>query len=384
MTETRHWLIYKIIVLYCFLASARACMTFGDNPYIDLGLSIFAFVLIPKYYFIQTPRRIYASFFLALGAMYTMAGASISGYLAQFAMVFIPIQLIFMKRQHQIDLFEWLSKWYAILLLASFIWWILWKIGVPLPHSDVRLDWFYNKYGFLKQNYFLFQNDVNLSPWFKELPNYRFNGFFLEPGHMGTITSFFLYINKFDFKKWICKVYIIIILASLSAAAFALTVIGYCFYRYNKDGIKVIMTFLGLFLLIFLVSRYNEGNNIVNNIVFEKFTRESGAIDGRFSTATNDLFDQAIQDGSIIFGKGAAAQLKESAGYKVFLLMNGLFGAVITLMAYWFIQRIYLSRLGLLLFVLMIISFIQRVYCFWDAFLDPYILGAAYLKFNEK
>lgn len=359
-------------------------MTLGDNPYIDLVLSVIALAVVPKNYFIHTPQRTYAAFFLAIAVMYTMVGATIAGYFAQFAMIFLPLQLIFLKGEYQVELYQWLSKWFALLLSASLVWWLLWLIGIPLPHTDVKLVWQHDDWGFIHQNFFLFQNHIALNPYRLTETIFRFNGFFLEPGHLGTVTSVFLFVNKYDFKKWTNIVFIIIIALSLSSAAYALTIIGYCFYRYTVDRWKVVLPIVGFSASLFLVSQLNGGENVVNDVIVGKFTREQGAIEGRFSTQTKELWEQAVADGSIIFGKGASAQLKESAGYKVFMLMNGIFGAILTLLGYWLVQRINQSRLGLCLFILMVISFLQRTYCFWDAFLDPYILGTAYFQLSDE
>lgn len=384
MTESRSWQVYKILMLYGFLSSARACMTLGDNPYIDLVLSVIAFAIVPKQYFIHTPQRTYAAFFLAIAAMYTMLGGAIAGYFAQFAMIMLPLQLIFLKEEYQVELFQWLAKWFAILLCASLFLWLLWLIGVPLPHTEVKLVWQHDDWGFIHKNYFLFQNHIALNPYRLQETVFRFNGFFLEPGHMGTVTSIFLFVNKYDFKKWTSIIFIVIIALSLSSAAYALTIIGYCFYRYTVDRWKVVLPIIGLFAALLLVGQINGGDNIINDIIVGKFTREQGAIEGRFSEQTKLLWDQAVNDGSVFFGKGAGAQLKESAGYKVFIIMNGIFGAILTLIGYWRVQRINQSQLGLCLFVLMVVSFLQRTYCFWDAFLDPYILGTAYLKLSDE
>lgn len=383
MIESKRWLAYKLIVLYCFLASARASLTLGDNPYIDLGLGIIALFIVPFKVFESSFRRIYAAIFLAIASMYTMLGAEVTGYLAQFAAVLIPITLIFTKSEYQADAYKSLSKWFAILLIASFLWWVLWLIGIPLPHISQKLPWQHDSWGFINNNYFLFRNTVALNPFRAVDTYYRFNGFFLEPGHLGTITSLFLYVNRYDFKKRINLVFLFFVIISLSSAAYALTAIGYCLYRYTIDRWKVVIPIMAVMALIFAISQYNGGDNIINNAIFEKFTREQGALEGRFSESTRILWNETINDGSILFGRGAGADIHESAGYKVFLIMNGIIGAAFMIIAYWLIQSINPSRLGRYMFFLLIISFLQRTYCFWDAFLDPYILGTAYLCIGD-
>lgn len=384
--QSKNWLAYKIIVFYCFLASARACMTFGENPYLDFALAILALIILPGKFFEHTLKRTVGAFFLVVAAMYTMHGSwLVSAYIAQFATVFIPAQLIFLKKEYQIDLFVSLSKWFAILLAASGIWWLLWLIGVPLPHqSSGKLDWENGQYGYMVQNYYLFRHSVDLNPYLTPPQVLRFNGFFLEPGHMGTITSIFLFANKFDLKKWQNIIFLFIIAVSLSAAAYIITAIGYCMYRYARDRFKVMLPLLAIMFGILIASLYNGGDNIINNTVFAKFTRENGAVEGRFSAGTLALWDQVVANGQLLFGVGAGADIHQSAGYKVFLIMNGLFGAALVVVSYWIIQLINRSKFGLYLFILFIISFIQRTYCFWDAFLDPYILGCAYLSTTES
>lgn len=379
------WLIYKIIVFYCFLSSARACMTLGDNAYVDMVLSVIALMILPGYYYEHTFKRSIAAFFLVVAAMYTMHGTwLLSAYAAQFFMVLIPAQLIFLKRRYQVELFNTLSKWYAVLLAASCVWWILWLLGAPLPHSTTgKLIWENGSYGYAIENYYLFRNTIDLNPYLSPIDIYRFNGFFLEPGHIGTITCVFLFANKYDFTRKINIIFLVIIIVSLSAAAYLLAVVGYCLYRYSRDGLRVVMPILAIIGAIVLAAQYNGGDNIINNMVFAKFTRENGAIDGRFSAETLNLWNQYLMSDQLIQGMGVV-EIHQSAGFKVYLIMFGLLGASLVLMAYWSIVKVNDSRLGRFMFVLLVFSFIQRVYCFWDAFLDPYILGMAYLKAKDE
>ena len=382
--KSKNWLIYKLLVFYCFLSSARACMTLGDNQWVDMALALVGFALMQPHCSYQiTFPKIWASLFLGLAAMYTMHYGNITGYFAQLCMVLIPIQIIFLKPEYQLNLFESLSKWYAILLTASVIWWVLWLLGVPLPNITQKLSWQVNNYGYLNQNYFLFRNSINLSPNIPPVNLYRFNGFFLEPGHIGTITSLFLFANRFDLRKRINIIYLMVIILSFSAAAYVLTALGYFLYRFSDKPSKIILPLILTLIGIVVISSYNGGDNAINEYIFGKITREQGAIDGRFSKQTQLVWDKTVASGDIFWGLGTI-QLKNSAGYKVYLIMNGIFGAFLTIMAYWFILRSNYSKIGFCMLTVIIISFLQRTYPFWDAFLDPYILGTAYLQFNQN
>ena len=65
-------------------------------------------------------------------------------------------------------------------------------IGVFFAKLSHRLNdgqYFYDNYYF-----FLFNNDTD------RLPIPRFSSIFLEPGHLGMITTFLIYANQFDLK----------------------------------------------------------------------------------------------------------------------------------------------------------------------------------------
>lgn len=359
-------------------------MTLGDNAMIDLALSAIAIIILPPNYYQQSKQKICAAFFLGLAAMYTMFGGNLTGYIAQFVMVLIPIQIIFLNSERQIDLFRNISTWYAILLSISVLWWLMYLSGIPLPHISQRLPWQYNDYGFIHQNYFLFRHTINLSPYTVLEPLPRFNGFFLEPGHIGTITSLFLFAHRFDLKNKLSIIYLVVIILSFSAAAYVLTFLGYLLYRFSDSLNKIIVPIFITCILIIVITTYNDGNNPINELIFGKITRKQGAVEGRFSAQTQLLWSQILADGRIWLGIGGGAKVPQSAGYKVFLIMNGILGAFLTIMAYWYIMLSNYSKRGLYLFCLLMVSFLQRCYCFWDAFLDPYILGIVYLQTNNQ
>lgn len=368
-------------------------MTFGFNPYIDMVLGLFALCLIPHDYYRNNTTRFTAMIFLTLASVYTLIRGSIPGILSQFFIILIPLQMIALDTRRQLDLFHWLSKWLAILLALSTFWWILYLCGVNLPHTEQHLPWDRNSYGYRYLNYGLFILIQDMNPWVLPEPVPRFCSFFLEPGHVGTIMVFLLYANGFTMRRWVNVVYWIVIILTFSAAAYTLLVTGLVLYGiFRYDGsvrgvmgrIRVIFSALlmvGIFLLMTL--NFNGGDNVINDIIIGKLTRDTGAINGRFSNEVNRLFDDMLQDGRLWFGLGAV-ELKYSAGYKVYMIMNGIVGTMLTLLAYFKILQTHFSRLGLGMLLLVVMSWLQRAYPFWDAFIDTYILGVTFLAVSQS
>lgn len=391
-TFHRHksWWFVKFFCFYGFLASARACMTLGTNPYIDLILILFCLILTPRTYYAVTNTKFFAAVVLVIGAAYTMHGSpNITAYTAQIFMIGIPVYLLFLKPKYQLDIWNDLTIWYAILLVGSIIIWIcVYYTNIPLPHTSQYIDYAYDDWGIRVNNYlFLYREPIRLNPYIMSELFHRFNGFFLEPGHLGTITAFFLYVNGYNLKKKRNIVFLIAILLTFSAAAYVISILGYMFYLYAKKKKAVILA-VSLIIIgcIGFFSVYNDGNNIFNQIIWGKLTRDEGAIEGRFSEQTQRTWDKFIKSPEIFWGQGADADTPNSAGYKVFIIANGILGSLLVVLAYWLIQRTYPSKMGYWLFVLYIISFLQRVYWNWDAFLDPLILGIPllYKKAQEE
>lgn len=383
------WTVVKLIMFYCLLSSARASMTFGDNFYIDLLLAILCFVYLTAHnMFSWNIQKVIASALLASAAMYTMHGSDrITAYLGILSSVLLPILLIGLRNNLKIELLNDFTKWMAVLLVLSLSAWLLHLAGLPLPHSTTVVNMYDTKYTLTIDNYYLFRESTssneNLNEVIAWLP--RFCGFFLEPGHMGTIVSFFLFVQCFNFKKWYNIVFLIVILFTLSAAAYTITIVGLFLYALaNKSYKTVCATILIVASLILFALNYNGGDNILNELIIEKLTREDGAIAGRASSEVHSQFNRMIQNGNYLFGIGYQ-EFALSSGIFVFFVTNGVLGCLLVLVSYFSIYSTASSRIGFFLFLLFIISFLQRVYCFWDAFLDPYILGLPYLaQFSKR
>lgn len=382
------WMLVKLIIFYCILSSARACMTLGDNPYHDLLLSVICFIYFKCHgCFVVKTKNFFASIALVIASVYTMHGdGSFAGHLAMLFMVFIPSMLICLKNEIKIELLETLSEWFAILSFLSAVAWGLHLLGISLPHNSQVIETTINVYGARVDNYYLFREVHNLSPYINTSNLSRFNGFCLEPGHMGTISVFFLFANRFDFARKHNLVFLFVILITMSAAAYSLTIVGYIFYKISCDGVNnKFKLFQSLFVVAIILFVIIQGDNTFNDVITSKFTRESGPLDGRVSDDGKLLFDNMWASSDFIFGYGVKAQVANSAGYKVFFIMHGLIGIVLVIFSYYLIYVTNKSKLAFYMFVLYLINYTQRTYCFWDAFLDPYILSLpsfAVSKFN--
>lgn len=368
--------IIVLIIFYSFLASAGASMTLGHNPWVDFIAAVICFCYFSsrKAFFVTNATNT-ASILLLISSMYTIHGGSIAGYIAYAMEVSLAVVLLNLKHEWRIELLQKLSNWFSILLLLSIVVWAI-HLFIPLPHKSSVVDVFYSENGITINNYYFFKETMVVEYGVADFQ--RFQGMFMEPGHLGTIVAFFLIVNRFDFKKRECIVFIIAIFLSLSAAAYVITALGYALYKFTESGAKrVIVSALLLTVLVIIASLYNGGDNPVNNLVFGKLAQEGGLMESRTSLSVLTLFNNMIKTGGIdmLFGYGANVEGEGSAGFIYFFVCNGIIGCFLLLAAYYGIYRSCRTRYGLMVFIIYIISFLQRTYPHWDAFSFPFILG---------
>ena len=370
----------EFIIFYCLLASANVSVTFGQSFWIEFAVAFICFIYFYSINALRcTDATILASFFLILCWVYSNHGGSFVGYVAKFMQVSLAVVLLNLKNVWRIELLETISKWFASLLAVSIIAWIIHFI-IPLPHttSIIWSPWGGTEY---HHNYYLFIIVDKLDHF------QRFQSFFLEPGHLGTIVSFFLIVNRFDFKKRQNLIFLLCIILSMSASAFVLSALGYLLFKYLENGnMKFLMyAFVATFLMIFF-TYYNGGDNIINNIIFSKLNRDSGAIEGRVSIEILSMYNEMLSSGQdLIFGKTAFLDVEaQGAGIILYFVQNGIIGVVLLIVAYLSIYLSCRSKYGFVVFIVYLVSFLQRTYPQWDAFSLPFILGLAVFAYKEK
>lgn len=372
------WILIEIIIFYCVLSSARASCTLGQNTYVDLFLTIIVFLYFFSNKLFETSllKRV-ATISFILAVCWTMHGLMLHAYVGEVVTAAIPLMLFNLKQDKQLELLEFISKALAITLIISYFAWLASFLGFEFPATTEYFDLDYT-YGVINKNHFLYLKVVNLDSTGQEIIQniVRFNGIFLEPGHTGTIIAFFLIANRYDFSKWYVKILIFILIVTLSAAAYLLAFLGYIFIAVVEGKAKknLLQVFI-LMSLLFIVSQYNNGDNIINNVVFDKLFNSDRGLENRFTGEVSNAYDMLWMRHDYLLGLSGDVNVAHSAGYKVFIIQQGLFGAFLVLFAYFLMYKSYNSHLGFFFFIITMLSFLQRVYFTWDAYLDPYILG---------
>ena len=285
---------------------------------------------------------------------------------------------------------------YPLLALGSFFW-ILHLVGFDLPSTEVTFGETAGQSGmsdaqYYFSNHFLYLvNNSAFVRWNADIPTFfRFSSIFSEPGYLGIMLTFLLYINKFDMKDKRNIVYLVSLALTLSLAGYIMALFAYTAHRLEQSKNRVaVLISIGIVLAIGYVffSNYNGGNNAVNDAIIARLkVEEDGNIAGnnRTSEALDKQFEDFLTSTDLFFGVPNRNQIEFGVGYKKFLLKNGLFGLALFLI---FLSRIS-KRAGnyrsWILFILYVLMFARGdVTMFWAAFIMIFAGGVAMTTNNR-
>lgn len=227
--------------------------------------------------------------------------------------------------------------WSVIIIDAvALLGWFAFLAGVNLPNYQDTSDRFY-----MHRIYYVFNTFSMNSP----LDLYRFAGAFLEPGHLGTMAAFLLYINRFNLRKIGNIILLVSTLLSLSLAAYGLIVGAVILILIQDKRYVSLLVMVGVFIAIGIgATIYNGGENSLNRgIVSRLEITEDGDIAG--NNRTSKFFDASyakfIETDKVWMGVGNDAYGSNSdnsdnvtvgtAGYKRYFYLRGYIGCALIL-----------------------------------------------------
>lgn len=388
--------VNKYIPAVCFLilamcASMRLYFTWKlPESIINLACAIILLVYILKIKFTKSSLGVIVLLILCYVYNYAHITAAFSFISLVNLISLILISSFFLLssidfKQKLLSSFDWFLK---CLCCISLIGWVLYLVGIPLPHYYSNTSDFYTH-----DVYYLFVI-TNNSIW-DIIP--RFSGMFLEPGHIGSTACLLLYIHKFNFRIKSNYIYLFSILFSLSLAAYCLFFIGICMYYFlNGRHIMKYVLILGFFAAIFVSIglTYNSGDNIVNEKILSRLVFEDGQLSGdnRTSMLFDSYYDEWLEKGDIVWGYGRKAYgydgstnlLLGTASFKRFFFIQGFVGTILVALLYFILFYKYRSRQGYGFFVLYILCNMIRDYPYRLMWFYLFVCGIISLYMSEK
>lgn len=276
-----------------------------------------------------------------------------------------------------------LTKTLAIILLVSLPAWLFHKYVTPLPlFGIINIGAFKGTSECLMYNYFCFVSYYNT--------NFRFYSVFDEPGALGTLAAFILYVNKYDFKKWFNIAILVCCIPTYSLAFYVLTLFGMAiqFAKSGKVYFKGLIFVLSFSVLVFYSLQDNE---VFQDTVVYRVMNLDESNDDRLGGNTERNFKEMLNSpitALVGYGDNPYKEANASRSYQNWLLEYGFLGLIVGILLYMsFIKKKNRDTLGLLL--LLLVSFIQRPNNLLDySFIPLFMVSINHLensliKYNE-
>lgn len=260
-----------------------------------------------------------------------------------------------LKKQLLTDFVKVLS----VILFISFFVYIPWLFGLQiLPSRFIEFD------GRLFRFDYLCLYTDSVPP--------RFQGLFLEPGHIGMIISFVLFCRGYDLKSKQTWILLLSLILSFSLAGYILTVLGLILYLLlqGKLSFKTLfitaICFSGLYLWA-----VKQQDNVFYELIFKRLELDGGTIagDNRYTPEFESFYKLKMENPRyFILGMQEKFDINafpKNAGYKVYLIENGLVALIFLFLRYCAILFSRFSYKGCALLILFSLSFLQRPYADW-------------------
>ena len=296
--------------------------------------------------------------------------------LANVVLILITIySILSLKKEYKVDVIRFITKWFAILLSISLLFYLLCLIGVPLPSIPLAsaLDYDATNY------FFCLQSSIS----------FRFQGYFIEPGHMTMGLAPLLFLNQYNYKNKYVLVLLIAQLFSVSLAGYICLVVGLLLTLLITKRRKGV---LGLFLMIvFFVSIFvyveNRllGDDYLKEVVVARLEWDGDSIagDNRAAAGIDYYYNNVIHSSNKWTGIDVSENvLRGNAGYMVMVVSNGLIGLLLMIACYiipaFSCKKQWWRLLALSLLLVMLLM--QNSYPDWWCMIISLTCGAYFLQ----
>lgn len=392
----KHRILLYFLLFLSFLLSMNIWIGWEERGHrlnLIVGLLAFLLMIFNRVKFSFTRTNIIVFFLIVLGRFFY-------GYEPS---IFLPFHflsyflIICLNDQDKVRCLEFVTKWFGYLMLPSLIVYALVSF-IDLPYFGIQhasdADWAADSgYGICK-NYIFYMRS--------EFGDYteRFNGPFLEPGHLGMMSAFLLFVNQFDFRRKGMWLILLALIFTFSLSGYVLLFFGFLFTAYYKGKItaKHILLYSLLFFIVYLFGMYyNGGDNILYEKIFSRLeydkekgfagnNRVFGLIDVYYAALWNDM-DTLLWGYPKETMEWLADTGSRGTGYVMSMCIYGLVGTCLSMLFYFVYSFTNKNKKYAILCLLFVcLMFWQRCYPFWTSWIICFFYGITMenIGFNKK
>lgn len=277
-------------------------------------------------------------------------------FLAMLSIIMLPIK-------EKLFFFNAITNCFVFILLISIPAWILYLLGVPLPHSGI----IYHSNGFHEfYDYYFFRvssKGLSLFP--------RFGSIFLEPGQLATPCAFLFFLNGANFNRK-NLVLLTAIGLSFSLIAYGLVLFGFMAYRFMSSTKYKVLKILSAMILVLGVSLYFSQDEVsddpVRTMIISRLEYDDEYIisgNNRMSNEFRWRYDSFMKTDDRYWGVHEKLEngynwTKNSSGILKFIVQRGLIGLFLLLLFFFMLFWNERCMATFIWLVILIAAFVVR------------------------
>lgn len=347
-------------------------LTLGNIKFIiTFSLSALIFFSAPQSFNVHHGKIIVILIFYFLAVIFGTYG-NLFAYIGRF-LVAVPFVLFIMSTT---EIHDSVLRVFRISFLTvisiSLPFWIMHLLGVSMPYNIIYIE---GNTEYVYLNYYVFVHGIAIEDFFP-----RFCSIFTEPGYVACFIAFFLYLDKYNFRKLSNWIFVVALILTFSLAGwifFFLGLVPYLFLN-GKKSIRYIILTSAVIAVFFIVS--SDKDSVVYEMIGSRLEIEDGEMKGY--NRSNDELDYIWENrfiGSSYMMLGMREQIEKydfgaSVDMRMYMVRYGVLAAVLYILFLLICFSSNKSKQGAW-FALMVLLFAYRGYTvmFWDALLFLYI-----------
>lgn len=342
VAKDKFFIFYKICLFFFFINSMHPWFLLRI-PSVWISLVFFSVSMLAynKNYFYKNIRK-GAVFCFFLMFMWIKKDGNFFGLAEGVLNAIIFGMILNLKEELMVDSLNFITKWLALIVFVSGVFYILFLLGINLPHTTLSLS--ENARRDNLENYYFFV-------FASEMFGTRFHSIFLEPGYLTLGVAPLLFIYKYDVKNKYILLLLLSQLLSFSLAGLILLFFGffYCALCGKEKGkLQKIMGGILVLLLGFVILYNLFGYEYFYNTIFSRLIIEDGTLSGynRSSLYLDSVYDSMMKTSSLWTGTYFDVSLSEKgvSGYKLFAVQNGIIGVALVVLAY--VSLVGIKKIG--------------------------------------
>ena len=289
--------------------------------------------------------------------------------------LFITVAIFFISCESWTKIYKGFLIIYTITLIPSLLVYFLavWG-GIDLPHTFIPPLNEIKDHGYIAYPFMVISDDFD---------NFRFCGYYDEPGVIGNLSGVLLIVNQCNMRDW--KNWVLMLSGIFSFSLFFYVLVSlYILFFGSKKG-KIALIFLIAIALTYLAN----SDNVFSNLILARLEMgDDGSLvgDNRTNETFGHFYDTFLRSDKLWFGYGHmySSIVVDTGGqsYKHLIVDYGIIMSILYVVAFFFYYLSYNVKKKHLCFLLMILFSVlyQRPFISYLVYLFLMISPAAMIK----